>query len=470
MNNQSQASPNVLRSIPPVDFLQRALADVDLPPQVVANLAREHLATLRAGAPVRKEPYDRDEITASLRAQADTLARARLRPVINATGVLVHTNLGRSPLPAAAAETMRAIATGYSNLEFTLAEGGRGPRAGYLEACLAALCEAPAATMVNNCAAAMVLILRALATGERREVIVSRGELVEIGGGFRIPEILEASGAVLREVGATNKTRGDDYERAIGPQTALILKVHRSNFYQEGFTGEVEVAELAEIARRAELPLLYDLGSGAMMATDRLAPIEHEPTPAESLAAGAGLVCFSGDKLLGGPQAGVIAGHPDLIARVKREPFFRAVRCDKLVLSAMQETVRLYLQARAGKAEHETIPVVRFLRASLDDLRARAHAIFETIGTAGEGFTLDVVESVARTGGGTMPKSSIPSIALRIRPAAGAAAADTLASRLRDGTPPVVGITQDQCLLLDMRSVFPNQDGTLADALRSVLR
>src|SRR6185503_4236078 len=312
---------SALRSLPAVEKVLQALGAVDVPRPAVVGIVRRELSGIRS----EKQVPNFEAVLARIRSSLDALRRSRILPVINGTGVLVHTNLGRSPLGPAVVETLRAIAANYNNLEFDLTGGERGSRAAYLEHNLALLCGAEAATVVNNCAAALVLTLRHFTAGERKEVVISRGELVQIGGGFRIPDILEASGARLREVGTTNKTALNDYARGIGKQTALILKVHRSNFFMGGFVESPSTEEIAALARRKRLPFVEDLGSGAVIATEKLAAIEHEPTPAEVLKRGVDLVCFSGDKLLGGPQAGIIAGRARLIAVLKREPFFRAL-------------------------------------------------------------------------------------------------------------------------------------------------
>jgi L-seryl-tRNA(Ser) seleniumtransferase len=392
-----------------------------------------------------------------------TFASSRLQPVINGTGVLIHTNLGRSPLGDRAADALRAIATGYSNLEFNLLDGKRGQRAGYLETALAVLLETEAATAVNNCAAALVLSLRTVISEEKNEVIVSRGELVEIGGGFRIPDVLETSGAQLVEVGATNKTHLVDYAKAITERTALILKVHRSNFYLGGFTAEPPILELSALAREHGLPLIEDLGSGAVMATDELAPIDHEPTPQEALRNGIDLITFSGDKLLGGPQAGIIAGRADLVARVKAEPFFRAVRCDKLILTVLQECIDDYLRSKGE--ETPDIPVLNFLSMPLEDLRARAEAMVAQL--ADLPAEISIVETTSQTGGGTMPKAEFPSIALQITPRE--MGLEKLAGRLRAGDPAVVGYLQEDRFHLNVRTVFPDQDARLTRAIREAL-
>jgi L-seryl-tRNA(Ser) seleniumtransferase len=409
------------------------------------------------------EDVKREDIEADVRSGLRTFASSRLQPVINGTGVLIHTNLGRSPLGDRAADALRAIATGYSNLEFNLLDGKRGQRAGYLETALAVLLETEAATAVNNCAAALVLSLRTVISEEKNEVIVSRGELVEIGGGFRIPDVLETSGAQLVEVGATNKTHLVDYAKAITERTALILKVHRSNFYLGGFTAEPTILELSALAREHDLPLIEDLGSGAVMATDELAPIDHEPTPQEALRNGVDLITFSGDKLLGGPQAGIIAGRADLVARVKAEPFFRAVRCDKLILTVLQECIDDYLRSKGE--ETPDIPVLNFLSMPLEDLRARAEAMVAQL--ADLPAEISIVETTSQTGGGTMPKAEFPSIALQITPRE--MGLEKLAGRLRAGDPAVVGYLQEDRFHLNVRTVFPDQDARLTRAIREAL-
>lgn len=455
---------NPLSQLPSVEKLTVQLESLTtLPRPLVTGLIKREVAQWRERL-VAGEEHPREEIEASVAAALSSFAASRLQPVLNATGVIIHTNLGRSPQGTRSADALREIATGYSNLEFDLPSGARGPRAGYLESALAILLEADAATAVNNCAAALVLTLRHIISQDKNQVIVSRGELVEIGGGFRIPDVLETSGATLVEVGATNKTHLDDYRGAITERTALILKVHRSNFYIEGFTAEPAVPELAALAHEHGLPLIEDLGSGAVMHTDELAPLDHEPRPQEALQNGIDLVIFSGDKLLGGPQAGVIAGRADLVAGIKKEPFFRAVRCDKLILTVLQECIDDYLHCKGDTPPD--LPTLTFLSTPLEELQSRAAAI---LGALPDDLpaTLEIVEATSRTGGGTMPKSEIPSVAIRIRPNAGAI--DNFAARLRTGTPAVVGYTEDDALHLNLRTVFPEQDASLARALIAAL-
>ncbi|MHB8522194.1 MAG: L-seryl-tRNA(Sec) selenium transferase [Limisphaerales bacterium] len=444
-----------LRAIPAVEKVLQALGPVELPRAAVVAVVRRNLAALRA----EKKIPGFEPVLARVRAALAALKRSRIQPVINGTGILVHTNLGRAPLGPEVVGTLRSIAASYSNLEFDLDGGERGGRAGYLEHNLALLCGAEAATVVNNCAAALVLTLRHFTAADRKEVVISRGELVQIGGGFRIPDILEASGAKLHEVGTTNQTSLRDYARAIGKSTAMILKVHRSNFFMGGFVESPPTEEIAVLARKHHLPFVEDLGSGAMAETERLAGIEHEPRPAEVLKRGVGLVCFSGDKLLGGPQAGIIAGRAKLIAALKREPFFRALRCDKLILSALQTTVDLYLDGPL----RGSVPVLAMLQTGNDELRARAEKIVAVL--AGLPLKARVGEGRAQIGGGTLPRSVIPSVTVDLLP--GAVGLVEFAARMRHGSPPVIGYISGGRFKLDLRTVFPRQDVELVEVIRA---
>ncbi len=443
-----------LSKLPAVEKTMHALGDVGLPRPLVLATVRDAIATLRE---TPESIPDFDTFIATMRQDLAALQRTQMTPVINGTGVLIHTNLGRSPLPESAAERLVSIASNYSNLELDLNTGERGRRGGYLERCLALVSGADAATPVNNCASALVLILRHLVRDGRGEVIISRGQLVEIGGGFRIPDILLASGATLREIGTTNKTTLADYENAIGASTALILKVHQSNFYIGGFVENPATADLAALAKRQGVPFCEDLGSGAVVNTEDFGPVEHEPTPAEILAAGVDLVCFSGDKLLGGPQAGIIAGRADLVAAIKKEPFYRALRCDKLILSALEAVTSAYLEGR-----HD-VPLLTMLSTPLEALRARGQAIVEQLADLPIAATLG--ESESRIGGGTMPKSAIPSLTLDLKPQS--MSVGKLARRLRFGAPPVVGYTADGSHRIDLRTVFPRQDQALTKAIHA---
>jgi L-seryl-tRNA(Ser) seleniumtransferase len=412
---------------------------------------RRHLQSLRS----QKTIPDADAIVANIRSSLERLRASRLAPVINATGILVHTNLGRAPL---AADTIRALAdvgANYNTLEYSLSDGTRGSRGAYLEHALAILCGAEAATVVNNNAAALVLILEHFCREDASEVVISRGELLQIGGGFRIPDILEARGARLREVGTTNQTSVADYARAITRQTALILKVHRSNFFMDGFVDSPSTEALSALARKKRVPFVEDLGSGAMIPTETVEGAEHEPTPAEVLKRGVDLVCFSGDKLFGGPQAGIIVGRKRMIDALKREPLFRAMRCDKLILSALESTVDTYLRGDTR------IPVLEMMLAANDELRGRAERIVSAL--AGRPLRLRVGHGRAQIGGGTLPRSALPSVTIEVsHPTRGAQA---LAALLRSQPEPVIAYVGRGNLKLDLRTVFPHQDAAVIRAL-----
>lgn len=452
-----------VRNLPSVEKVtQSLLLSNDLPKPLITQFVRDKINAWRKklldGATAEKE-----EIIGEIQADLSAFAISRLQPVINATGVLIHTNLGRSPLGSRSADRLKEIASGYCNLEFNLADGQRGKRAGYIETALATLLGAEAAVAVNNCAAALVLALRYFTSGDRKEVIVSRSELVEIGGGFRIPDILETSGATLVEVGATNKTHLRDYESAITDKTALILKVHRSNFYIEGFTAEPDITELRDLAQKHNIPLMQDIGSGAVMNTDELAPIDHEPTPQKSLKDGIELICFSGDKLLGGPQSGILAGDWEHVMGIKKEPFFRAVRCDKLILTVLQECIDSYLESKAT-GDLSNIPMLECMNLTPKMLEDRAQAILDNLTECHA--DISIIESIARTGGGTMPKAEIPSCAIRIKPQG--MSTNKLASKLRMEKQ-IVGYTEEGALCFDLRTIFQDQDALLQEALISIL-
>ena len=385
-----------------------------------------------------------------------------LRPVINATGVIVHTNLGRAPLSARALERVVEIGAGYSTLEFDLAHGARGRRDVHAEKLLCSLTGAEAAVVVNNNAAATMLLLAALAAG--REVIVSRGELVEIGGGFRVPDVMAQSGALLREVGTTNKTRAADYAAAIGERTALILRVHPSNFRIEGFTERPSLSELVNLGRRFQIAVAEDLGSGLLddVRVGGAGQIRlNEPTVRATVAAGVDVCCFSGDKILGGPQAGIIVGRAPMVETIRRHPLMRALRVDKMTYAALEGTLADYASGRAADA----IPVQRMLAAGIDDLRRRAELLSATIGKA-SGWRAEVVDGTSAIGGGSAPGLELPTCLVAITRTG--LSADGLAERLRQLTPPVVARIEEDVVLLDLRTVLPSQDGELASLIASL--
>ncbi len=425
-----------LRTLPSVDRLAAdpRLADTSHP--LVVAAARVVLERARVAIREARDPGDLVEATLAELAAA---ARPSLRRVLNASGVLIHTNLGRAPLAQAALDRVVEVGGSYSNLEYDLEAGARGSRQDHLTVLLREIIGGEASLVVNNNAAAVMLALAALAEG--REVLVSRGELIEIGDGFRIPDVLARSGARLVEVGTTNRTRAADYERAIGPNTAIILRVHQANFRVVGFTEQPSLGELSAIAKKAGLPLVDDLGSGALTA------IGDESTAADSLSAGTDLVCFSGDKLLGGPQAGILVGRADLIERLRRHPLQRALRADKLTLAALEGTLALALDPARARAE---IPVLRMLDEPIASVRARAERLAGLVGG-------EVEETVAKAGGGALPLAELPSFACAIE--------EELFDPLRLGEPPVVGIVRDGRLLLDVRALTDGEVDEVAAAV-----
>jgi L-seryl-tRNA(Ser) seleniumtransferase len=422
--------------------------------EVVTDAIRETIDAARRSALDGAAVPDIEHIAGAVVASLAAQERAGTRRVINATGVVLHTNLGRAPLSDAAREAV-VEAAGYCDLEYDLDEGRRGSRGAHVAELTARACEAEAAMAVNNGAAALALTLAALAAG--REVLVSRGELVEIGGSFRLPDVLSAAGATLVEVGTTNRTRVADYRDALTPDTALLLKVHRSNYRVTGFTEEAALSELSELTQEADLPLLFDLGSGLLTERDDLAGLtDGEPTAATTLREGADLVVFSGDKLLGGPQAGLIAGRAGPVGRCAQHPLARAFRADKLQLAALEATLSSHLRGSA----RTDLPVWRMLTTAEEDLRRRAESIAEALG---RGVT--AVETRSVTGGGTLPDRDLPSWGLALpgrRP-------DRLDSALRRGAPPVVGRIEDDTLILDLRTIAPGEDGELTVAIRDAL-
>jgi L-seryl-tRNA(Ser) seleniumtransferase len=430
-----------LSELPSVDELVRSPQLQTAPHALAVDAARTVLERAREDIRSGADPGDLVSLV------ADELAAAgayRLRRALNATGVIVHTNLGRAPLPEAALARALEVGRGYSNLEYDVEGGKRGSRQDHVASILRRLTGAEAALVVNNNAAAVLLALAALAEG--REVLVSRGELIEIGDGFRIPDVLARSGARLVEVGTTNRTRASDYERAVTSDTALLLRVHQSNFRVVGFTERPSLVELADVARRHGLPLVDDLGSGALL------DLADEPTAREGLGAGADLVCFSGDKLLGGPQAGIVVGRADLVEKLRRHPLQRALRADKLTLAALEGTLVLYVDPERARRE---IPVLRMLDEPADAVRARADRLASLV----EG---QVEETVARVGGGALPLAELPSFACAVE--------EDLAAALRLGEPPVVGVVRDGRLLLDCRTLTDAEVDEVAAAVTAARR
>ena len=463
--------PSHARVIPSIELLRQREEVRDLEARYGrdATLAalREESAALRdrlldgpADGQPGAGPADPEAATAAILAGLEPRLRAALapslQPVINATGVIVHTNLGRAPLARAAMDRIAEVASGYANLEYDLAAGTRGSRTVHAATLLTQLTGAEAAVVVNNNAAAVLLVLAALADG--REAIISRGELVEIGGGFRIPDVMRQSGAILREVGTTNRTRAADYAAAISERTALILRVHPSNFRIEGFTERPALAELAQLGARFDIPLVEDLGSGLLASGATAGAVGDEPTVGASIDAGVSVCTFSGDKLLGGPQAGIIIGQRAPLDRIRRHPLMRALRVDKLTLAALEATLIEHAAERASR----TVPVARMIATPVEELASRANALRARLSGAAA-LRVSVETSDAAIGGGSTPGVTVESRALVVT-VAGRSAHD-LAAALRAHQPPVIGRVADDTLWLDLRTVLPEQDDALAAAL-----
>ncbi|MBI5575125.1 MAG: L-seryl-tRNA(Sec) selenium transferase [Deltaproteobacteria bacterium] len=458
--------PDRLRSIPSVASLLeiREIREhlEKVPRDVVLDAVRRILSSLRQEASSAAQPRSREEWTAivlsRLPVEIAAAEEPSLRSVINATGVVIHTNLGRAPLPEEAIRAVSLAARGYSNLEYDLAAGARSSRLVHLERLILGLTGAESAHVVNNNAAAVLLCLAGLARG--RDVLVSRGELVEIGGSFRIPDIMAESGASLVEVGTTNRTRLEDYEKAVTSRTALLLKVHRSNFSVSGFTEEVSPAALSSLGDRLGIPVMEDLGSGAVFDFSA-AGIPGTPTIRQALSQGPGIVTVSGDKLLGGPQAGIIAGRKALVEPLKKHPLSRALRIDKLCLAALAATLSLYADERRAAVR---VPVLSMLTEGEGAVRARARRFVRRIGKGGgAGLKLEVVRADSSPGGGAMPDIGIPTACVAVEHAT--VRVEELEERLRRGNPPVVARIGKGKLLLDMRTVRDGEVAVLAAAL-----
>jgi L-seryl-tRNA(Ser) seleniumtransferase len=471
MKSSADPRQTLLRQIPSVDELlgrprlAALVARVDR--AVVVDIARGVLADLRTLIATDPEmaagALTPAEMDARIAREVERALALSLRPVINATGVVLHTNLGRAPLAREAVEHLRETSTSYSNLEYDLAAGARGKRDAHTARLLARLLGAEAGIVVNNNAAAVFLVLNTLAKGG--EVIVSRGELIEIGDAFRIPDIMAESGAVLREVGTTNRTRLADYERAISERTRLLLRVHPSNFRMVGFTERPQLEELVELGRRASLPVFEDLGSGCL--ADLSAYGLDEPLAGASLAAGASVVSFSGDKLLGGPQAGIIAGKKELVERIRRNPLFRALRVDKLTIAALETTLSACLRGALDE-----IPALRMIRLSAGEIGRRAEAFLERLRlqlASGE-VEMEIRPGQSVIGGGSTPAEHLPTQVMTVATARYSAA--QLEARLRQPAEgfPVLARIEDERLVLDLRTVFPEQEPALAAALAAALR
>lgn len=460
----------LLRQLPKVDtLLERedlaALAET-MPRALVVDAVRESIEATRAailagegdGGVANTDP---EAVAAAAVALAQSKARRSLRRVINATGIVVHTNLGRSALAEKAVEAVAEVARGYSTLEYDVDSGKRGSRHTHVEELICRLTGAEAAMAVNNNAAAVMLALAGLARG--REAIVSRGQLVEIGGSFRVPDVMAESGATMIEVGTTNKTHLRDYETAITERTGLLLKVHTSNYRVVGFTEEVGLADLVALGRERGVAVMEDQGSGVLIDL-REWGLPYEPTVAESVATGADVVTCSGDKLLGGPQAGMLAGRREVIAALKKHPLARAIRLDKMTLAALETTLRLYLDPETAKSE---IPTLRMLSAPKSQMAERSARLADEIArTCGDCYLTGSTDDVSRAGGGALPMADIPTVCVAIAPQRMGVA--ELERRLRLGTPHVIARISDDRLLLDPRTLSPAEEHEVVEALRRI--
>ena len=464
----SAEQAELLRQIPSVDELlaQPRLAALSkrVERNLVVEVARTVLADLRARIAGESNwtALGLNAVEELISTAIERILSRSLQPVINATGVILHTNLGRAPLPETVVDEFRRTATQYSNLEYDLEAGARGKRDVHTAELLTRLTGSEAAIVVNNCAAAVLVTLAALARGG--EVIVSRGELIEIGDGFRIPEIMEQSGAVLREVGTTNRTHLADYENAINERTRVLLRVHPSNFKVTGFTDKPSLEDLVALSQRSGLPLVEDLGSGCLVNLSEYGV--SEPTVRQSVEAGVSVVLFSGDKLLGGPQAGIIAGKKELVARVRRYPLFRALRVDKLTIAALEATLGAYL-----RAAWDEIPAIRMIRATPQELKRRAENFIRELRPELplDEVEIEIADGTSLAGGGSTPSQSLPTKIIRI--ASVRYSATKLEQRLRR-TPagvPVIARVEDDCLILDLRTVFPEQEPQLIKTLSAAL-
>jgi len=462
---------DLLRTLPAIDRILReeSLQNLSrqLPQETLSSAVQELIGNLRQEIlkTGKIDPSDRllpENIAAAAAQNCRKFLQPSLRKVINATGTLLHTNLGRAPLSAQSLHAINTVAAGYSNLEFELDSGCRGERFSHVEKLLTQLTGAEAALVVNNNSGAVLLALTALAKG--REAIVSRGELVEIGGAFRIPEVMEAGGVLLREVGSSNRTHLHDYQQAINADTAILLKVHTSNYRIVGFTKEVTARELLPLSRENDLILMEDLGSGLLLDLSSYG-LEREPTVPEVVKAGVDVVTFSGDKLLGGPQAGIIVGRADLIKKIRKHPLARALRIDKLTLAALESTLRLYLQPQQALEE---LPVLKMFSADPVQQKQRCQQLFERLQAEPLNAEIRLVEDVSRVGGGAMPLTELSDWAVEIDPADGKVA--ELAKQLRTFTPAVVTRIQNERLLVNLRAVFEDEEALLAQILISVFK
>jgi L-seryl-tRNA(Ser) seleniumtransferase len=459
MTNKSSKRFQSLRDFPSVEILtahgtlKPYLKDLTRP--VVVQIIRGIIDKLKNRFQSGERTITENNLIAAIKDELDHLKQLRLKPVINGSGIIIHTNLGRAPLSEKIIQNSLEAVTGYSNLEFDLNKGKRGGRGLLIEHLLAVLCETESGTIVNNNAAAVFIILNSLAG--RKEVVISRGELIQIGGGFKIPEIMTKSGVRLVEIGTTNKTTIADYRAAVTDRTRMILKVHRSNFAQTGFVEETSIGELFGLCREHDLILTHDLGSGLISFPPGV-DIKGEPRVVESIRSGADLTCFSGDKLLGGTQAGLIAGRRDLIAEIKKNPLFRTIRCDKIIFSLMEQVLMSYLSG----TQFDDIPIWRMISVPVTDLKKRGKKII----SACRSRDVTLVATRAYPGGGSAPARSVPSMAVSLQ---SPVKANTLAARFRLYSPPIIGRVENDEFLIDLRAVPPEKDHIIIKAINRIL-
>ena len=469
-----QTEPStLLRKIPKVDELLAAAEIKELlevhPPEVVREGIRNGLERLRQAilsaekaADITDETFTLPRLLPMFKEEIAKQVNPNLRQAINATGVVIHTNLGRSPLSERALKQIEEVAQGYSNLEYDLIKGARGSRYSHVEEILLRLSKAEGGLVVNNNAGAVVLALNTLATG--REVIVSRGELVEIGGAFRIPDVMAKSGGTLREVGTTNRVHLKDYEEAINKNTGLLLKVHTSNYRVVGFTSEIGLEELVQLGEKHNLPVMNDLGSGCLLDLSAYG-MQKEPTVQEAIKTGVGVVTFSGDKLLGGPQAGIILGKKDLIDMIKANPLNRALRIDKLTLAALESTLIAYLSESEAIKE---IPALRMLTIPLTELQKRAKRLQQLLEKETEGAAIEIIETTSQVGGGALPLHDLPTWAVAVKPSK--ASLEALEAALRNQAPPIIARISDDRLCLDLRTIQADEFTLIVRGMAQALR
>jgi len=448
-----------LRQIPSIEEilqsekLQNYISSLSRP--LVTQISRKIVDQIRKELSKKSFSISRENIIARIVEELEALSFSTLKPVINGTGVIIHTNLGRAPINGEVLKHITEVSTSYSSLEYDLKKGRRGERTGFLEKLLCELSDSESSLVVNNNAAAVLLILSGLAKG--KEVVISRGELVQIGGGFKIPEILTESGAMMKEVGTTNRTSLLDYQRAINKNTKVFLKVHKSNFWMSGFVEEVSIEELVTLGKRHHLITVEDLGSGAVPFTENFG-LGHEPRITEGISAGADLVCFSGDKLLGGPQAGIIIGRKKYVDQLRKNPLYRALRVDKMVIAGLEQVILNYL-----KKEEEKIPIWRMISTSIEDLRRRAEEISSQLNAFG--ISASLKESKSTVGGGSLPGETLPMVILSLN---SEIPADMLSEKFRNMDFPIIGRIEKNRFVLDLRTIFPEQDEMVIQGIKKV--